>query len=171
MLIKRIISAIKRRKKEKEQAKAFEEMLSCVQNMYTYPFHRHDLMPQLRKATDEEVAKLIQDSRDIQKSTPGSGYYIPSIRNYVTHSLEKWRDRIYVFEHIYPPVNQEQKEDEAPHSQWCSHLPSQYLDKDLIVFYYNSFGFPETHLCAREGYVFYDPIKMDIVACAWRCIS
>ena len=171
MLIKRIITSIKRRKKEKEQAIEFEFVLSCVQNMYTYPFHRHDLSPQLRKATDEEVAKLILDSQNIQTSPPCSGYYIPGTRNYVTHSLEKWPDRVYVFEHIYPPVNQEQENKEAHHSQWCSQLPSQYLDKDLIVFYYNSFGFPETHLCAREGYVFYDPIKLNIVACAWRCIS
>lgn len=171
MLIKRLITSIKRRKKDKEQAIEYEFMLSCVETMYPYLLHRYDLESQIVKATDEEVAKLIHDSRNIRTSSPGTGYYIPSIQNYVTHSLETWPDRVFVFKHICPQVTQEQEDEDYPHSQRCSRLPLQYLDMDLIVFYYNNFGFPETHLCAREGYVFYDPINMVIVARAWRRIS
>lgn len=46
-------------------------------------------------------------------------------------------------------------------------MPIEYVSKDLYVFYYNSIGFPETHLCASIGYVFYDAEDNKIVSSHW----
>ena len=173
MIIIRLISSIRRREKEKAQAKEFEFMLSCIQRMYPYRFHgyRRIISEYIRKATDEEVAKLILDSQSIQKSSPGSGYYVPSYSNYVTRSLETWPDRVYVLNHMFLSAIEDQDDESIYNSQWKSHLPTRYLHKDLVVFNYNDFGFPETHLCGREVYVFYDAEKKEIVAHVWRGVS
>lgn len=55
MLIKKLISSIRKWKKAKEDAVIFDDVLTAVSMMYTIPFHRHDYVSQIRKATGQEL--------------------------------------------------------------------------------------------------------------------
>ena len=172
MLIKSLISSVRKRKKDKEEAAVYNDIQIAVSMMLTNLSNSPDIASHIRKASEQEVGQIINGAKSLPSSTPGKGYYIPSLQNYVVHSLETWPDRVYFFKHL--DLHEVQTEDvieERISSLWVSPLPIEYMNKDLFVFYYNSFGFSETHLCARVGYVFYDAEENQIVACAWRGIS
>ena len=172
MLIKKYIFSIRQRKKEKKDAAVYNDMLFAVSMMCVNLSSSYDFTSHIRKATAEEIEQLINEAKSIPPSVPGGGYYIPSLHNYVVHCLETWPDRVFFFKHLdFHDVQIEEDQNDSHSSLWASPLPLEYMNKDLYVFYYNNFGLPGTHLCAREGYVFYDAEDNQIVACAWQCIS
>ena len=124
----------------------------------------------MRKATEEEFQELISISESVPQDNPKPGqYYVPSYSMFVAHSLKNWPDRVFHLRGLGAEVRTESIEDRS--FLFCHVLPSELLNKDLYVFYYDDFGLPGTHLCGRAGYVLYDPEVKDIVACKWQYIS
>ena len=145
-------------------------MMFSIQRMYGAMMRQHYLKDHLRRATEQEVAKLISENAAKEVEKKHMGYYIPPLDKFIKHSLEirpDWvfhLDRLEVLDMDDGPVRE-------PFSPRDSILPKELLSKDFYVFLYDSFGLPETHLYARKGYVLYDPESHEIVANVWTAMS
>ncbi len=170
-LLQGLIIFFQRKKAAKEQEQEYQEMLSSVCGM----FNKVQISPEtiekhIRKATEEEVEQLISISKTVPHEKPWPGYYIPSDRNFITYSLENNPDKVYLLKKIEPlKLNDDFLEPPQSYNFKC--LEIENMNKDYFVFLFDSFGLPETHLCASRGYALYDPDKKDIVAHIWRWIS
>lgn len=167
MFLKKLIEERRERKRAQKEALEYNRMLLSVHHMCHLPISKEKIAEHVVKATDEEVKSLITICRTIPKSEPtGKGYFIPSVNDYLAHSLESWPNRVYHLKKF--------EEAELPSvelSPRAKMIPVLILQKDLYVLYYNSFGFEETHLCGRAGYMIYDSDNKDIVYCLWDFIS
>ena len=160
MFIRKYLDYIHRRQEEKESATIYNDMLSAVSSMYTIPFQQFVFAKQVRTATEQELKQLIDTAKSVPPSVPGEGYYIPSLHNYVLHCLETWPERVFYFKHLEIPGLQVDENYEIFNSGLISSLPVKYINKDLFVFFYDSFGLPGTegnlsgepstrHICQR----------------------
>ena len=145
-------------------------MISSVLGMFDRAnVTREDIEKHLIKVTDKDLEELLENSKSIPPEKPWPGYYIPSDRNFINHSLEKYPDKVYLLKKIEPLILKD--EDIEGELLFGHYLDVNNMNKDLYVFLFDSFGCPGTHLCARRGYAIYDRDIKDIVAYHWKCIS
>lgn len=170
MVFRNLINAIRQRRKKREEQREFPKMLYSIQRMYGGMMRQHYLMDHLRRATEEEVANLISENAANEVEKKHMGYYIPPLDKFIKHSLEIRPDWVFHLDRL-DIFGMEDGPEREPFSQWDRILPKELLSKDFYVFLYDSFGLPETHLCARRGYVLYDPELREMVAYVWNAIS
>lgn len=164
------IQAIKKRRKRKKEEREFQKMLSSIQRMYGVMMRRHYLDYHLRRASEKDVAQLISDNDTQEVERGHERYCIPPKDKFIKHSLEKRPDWVFHLDGLEIfDVGDWSKREPILHRDRL--LPEELLSKDFYVFLYDSFGFPETHLCARRGYVLYDPERREIVAEAFDFLS
>lgn len=84
MFIKKFISKIRQRKKDKEYTAVYCDILKAVSIMCAN-ISNVDFAPHIRKATEQEVEQLIDGAKGIPPSVPWEGYYVPSIQISVPH--------------------------------------------------------------------------------------
>ena len=145
-------------------------MISSVLGMFDRAnVTREDIEKHLIKVTDADLEELLENSKSIPPEKPWPGYNIPSDRNFINHSLEKYPDKVYLLKKIEPLYLKDTDIEGEFLFGRC--LDVDNMNKDLYVFLFDSFGCPGTHLCARRGYALYDIDKKDIVAYHWTWIS
>lgn len=139
----------------------FSTMLSCIQRMFGVKIDEQYLSAHLRQATQFEVAKIIEDNKAKEIERKHAGYYIPPIDMFIKYSIERRPDLIFHLDRL-DVFNDVDAIEMTPLEGRI--LTKELSTKDFYVFKYDSFGAPGTHLCARVGYVLYDPDLHDIVA-------
>ena len=166
-----ILNRVIKKREDKRAATEHERLISPIQIMFKrVSLSREYIEKHIRKVTPEEREQLISISKSIPPEEPGSGYYIPNDRNFITHSFEKYPDQIYLFKKVEALKPIEEGIDDSD-SLFAKILDLDSMNKDLYVFLFDSFGCPGTKLCARRGYAIYDTDKKDIVAYHWTWIS
>ena len=167
-LLQGIIFFFRKKKATKREEQEYQEMISSVQGMFQrLCLTQEDVEKHIRKVTEEELANLISISKSVSPEEL-SGYYLPGDKRFITHSFEMYPNQVYLLKKI-EPLNL--KDEEKYNTLFWSCLDVENMNKDLYVFFFDSFGVPETYLRARRGYALYDIDKKDIVAYHWTLIS
>ena len=162
MLGLHLLSIRSQKSHQKELEREYSMMLSSIQRMFGIKMDESYLSTHLRQASKFEVAQLIEDNKAKEVERKHAGYFIPPINMFIKISLERRPDLVF---YLYK-LEMFEKDGVEITPLWDKNKirPQEFLRKDYYVFKYDSFGIPETHLCARIGYVLYDPDLQDIVA-------
>ena len=156
-----LLSIRSQRSHQKELEREYSMMLSCIQRMFGVKIDEQYLSAHLRQATQFEVAKIIEDNKAKEIERKHAGYYIPPIDMFIKYSIERRPDLVFHLDRL-DVFNDVDAIEMTPLEGRI--LTKELSTKDFYVFKYDSFGAPGTHLCARVGYVLYDPDLHDIVA-------
>ena len=154
----RLFKRYKERLLKKRQDKEFETMHSCIQCMLGLIFSKEILRSNAVKASEDEIDILINN--------------IPSNEKYLIHSIQNNPDKVYYVD-LEKLCSAGEKIANQPYGSTLltKRLPDYYRNDKLPILFYDDFGLPGTHLCARRGYIIYHPVAHQLIAYHWVVIS
>lgn len=155
------IRRIKEKRARKHQEKLFSIMYSSVEEMLGVELEPELLKENIHCLSQEEIENLIERIK--------AGTNERQIK-YLVHSIRKHQDMVFSI-NCLSLVKAGKPFDGQPYNTWHKRMDAFSLKDQQVMLFYDDFGFDETHLAARGGYVIMDCQVNEILAYRWIMIS